>query len=110
MHLPMFSGVGEGGGAAGGGFPRELDSFENVGSHELPIHLIQFCVKNPLEVPSDLDTISRSHACAKVVCQILKGSDCFDCLIPRVCPIPLWGGGENIDRRISQHNSAVCLH
>ena len=36
----------------------------------------------------------RSRPCAKVVCQIPEGSDCFGSLIPSVSPLPL---GENID-------------
>ena len=49
----------------------------------------------PCDAPS-LDIISsvfslkhlRCRPCAKVVCQFPEGSDCFGCLIPRVCPPP----------------------
>ena len=30
----------------------------------------------------------RCRSCAKVFCQIPEGSDCFGCVIPRVCPPP----------------------
>ena len=61
----------------------------------------------PCDVPS-LDIISsvfslkhlRCRPCAKVVYQIPEGSDCFGCLIPRVCPPPPPILGENIDRYI----------
>ena len=41
----------------GGDYPRELGSFEKLGSNSLT-HVAQFCVKNPLDVPPKLDIIS----------------------------------------------------
>ena len=42
----------------------------------------------------------RCRPCAKVICQIPEGSDCFVYLIPRVCQPPPTVLGENIDRCI----------
>ena len=59
---------------------------------KIPIHVTQFCVKNPLDMPSNLDMMHlRSPSFAKVVCQIPEGSDCFGfgCLIPKGMPAPL---------------------
>ena len=42
-----------------------------------------------------------SRPCAKVVCLIPGGGDCFGCLIPKVSPPPPTLG-ENTDRYITQ--------
>ena len=60
MHLSMFSPRGEEVGWRD--YPREVDNFEKLGSNSLPMwhnfYVAQFCVKNPLDVPSNLDTTS----------------------------------------------------
>ena len=83
---------------------RELDNFEKLGSDSLPMwhdfvsktrgHAFKFrhnCFK------IFLLKYVRSRPFAKVVCQIPKGSNCFDSLIPGVSLSPPLLG-KNIDR------------
>ena len=46
----------DGGGGGRREYPRELDNFENLGL--IPYLCDKFCVKYPLEVPSNVDIIS----------------------------------------------------
>ena len=78
-------------------YPRELDNFEKL-TNSLPMWRAFFRHNFLILSLKHL----RCRPCAKVACQIPEGSDCFGCLIPRVCsphpPSPFWG--KTLDRCI----------